>query len=65
MKVAKIVAAHYADADLAAPDDPDAKHVRGQAVAAYRPAPSADAVQKIHERAGHPDDEIHEITVTA
>ena len=27
--------------------------------------PSAEAVQKIHERAGHPADEIHEITVTA
>ncbi|MDQ1708994.1 MAG: hypothetical protein QOG49_379 [Frankiaceae bacterium] len=28
-------------------------------------APSADAVQKIHERAGHRADEVHEITVTA
>jgi len=28
-------------------------------------APSADAVRKIHERAGHPADEVHEITVTA
>jgi hypothetical protein len=28
-------------------------------------APSAEAVQRIHERAGHPADEIHEITVTA
>ncbi len=28
-------------------------------------APSADAVRRIHERAGHPADEIHEITVTA
>jgi hypothetical protein len=28
-------------------------------------APSADAVQRIHERAGHPADEIHEITLTA
>ena len=27
--------------------------------------PSAEAIQKIHERAGHPADEIHEITVTA
>lgn len=28
-------------------------------------APSAEAVQKIHQRAGHPADEVHEITVTA
>ena len=28
-------------------------------------APNAEAVQKIHERAGHPADQIHEITVTA
>jgi hypothetical protein len=28
-------------------------------------APDADAVQRIHDRAGHPYDEIHEITVTA
>ena len=27
--------------------------------------PSKEAVQRIHERAGHPYDEIHEITVTA
>jgi hypothetical protein len=28
-------------------------------------APSAEALQRIHERAGHPADEVHEITVTA
>jgi Protein of unknown function (DUF4242) len=28
-------------------------------------APDAEAVQRIHERAGHPYDEIHELTVTA
>jgi hypothetical protein len=28
-------------------------------------APSAEALQKIHQRAGHPADEVHEITVTA
>ena len=28
-------------------------------------APTAEAVQKIHQRAGHPADEVHEITVTA
>ncbi len=28
-------------------------------------APDAESVQRIHERAGHPADQIHEITVTA
>ena len=28
-------------------------------------APDREAVQRIHARAGHPADEIHEITVTA
>ncbi len=28
-------------------------------------APNAEAVQKIHERAGHPADEIHEVPVQA
>lgn len=28
-------------------------------------APSAEAVQRIHERAGHPADEIHEVPVQA
>jgi hypothetical protein len=28
-------------------------------------APSAEAVQRVHERAGHRADEVHEITVTA
>jgi hypothetical protein len=27
--------------------------------------PSAEAVQRVHERAGHAADEIHEITATA
>lgn len=27
--------------------------------------PSAEAVRRIHDRAGHPADEVHEITVTA
>lgn len=28
-------------------------------------APSAEAVQRIHERAGHPADEIHPVPITA
>lgn len=28
-------------------------------------APTAEAVQRIHERAGHPADAVHEVSVTA
>ncbi|APY90142.1 DUF4242 domain-containing protein [Streptomyces alfalfae] len=28
-------------------------------------APSAEAVQRIHERAGHPADEVHPVPLTA
>ncbi|MEO3800117.1 SCO4226 family nickel-binding protein [Nonomuraea sp. B1E8] len=28
-------------------------------------APDADAVQRIHQRAGHPADEIHKVPLTA
>ncbi|MET7462846.1 SCO4226 family nickel-binding protein [Nonomuraea sp. NPDC005501] len=28
-------------------------------------APSAEAVQRVHERAGHPADEIHPVPLTA
>lgn len=61
--------AHQADLDIQADEnvtfqqawaDPKTGHVF-----CLSEAPSAEAVQRIHERAGHPADEIHEITVTA
>ena len=61
--------AHQADLDIQSDEgvdfiqawaDPKTGHVF-----CLSEAPSADAVQRIHERAGHPADEIHEITVTA
>ena len=61
--------AHQADLDIQADErvtfthawaDPKSGHVF-----CLSEAPSAEAVQRIHERAGHPADEIHEITVTA
>lgn len=62
-------AAH--DADLAIQDEEGVNFVQAWAdpisghVFCLSEAPSAEAVQRIHERAGHPADEIHEITVTA
>ncbi len=61
--------AHQADLDIQADEnvtfhqawaDPKTGHVF-----CLSEGPSAEAIQRIHERAGHPADEIHEITVTA
>jgi hypothetical protein len=40
--------------------DPESGHVF-----CLSEGPSKEAIQRIHERAGHPYDQIHEITVTA
>ncbi len=61
--------AHQADLDIQGEEgvdfqqawaDPNTGHVF-----CLSEAPSAEAVKRIHERAGHPADEVHEITVTA
>jgi len=61
--------AHQADLDIQGEEgvnfkqawaDPKTGHVF-----CLSEAPNAEAVKKIHERTGHPADEIHEITVTA
>lgn len=61
--------AHQADLDIQAEEgvtfhqawaDPTTGHVF-----CLSDGPSAAAVKRIHERAGHPADEVHEITVTA
>ncbi|MCW2725688.1 MAG: hypothetical protein JWN35_2609 [Frankiales bacterium] len=55
------------DADLAIQRDESVEFVNAWAdpesglVYCMSEAPSADAVQRIHERAGHPADEIHPI----
>lgn len=63
-----LAAAHQADLDIQGDEgvtfqkawaDPKTGHVF-----CLSDAPSAEAVQRIHERAGHPADEVHEITVT-
>jgi ferredoxin-NADP reductase len=62
-------AAHQADLNIQGEEDVDFKHAwadpKSGHVFCLSEAPSAEAVRRIHERAGHPADEIHEITVTA
>jgi hypothetical protein len=64
-----LAAAHQADLDIQGDEgvtfhqawaDPKTGHVF-----CLSEGPSAEAVQRIHKRAGHPAEEIHEITVTA
>jgi len=64
---AELQAAHEADQKIEAEEgvtferawlDPTSGHVF-----CLSTAPSADAVRKIHERAGHPADEVHELAI--
>lgn len=61
--------AHQADLDIQGEEGVDFKHAWADPktghVFCLSEAPSAEAVKRIHERTGHPADEIHEITVTA
>lgn len=65
----QLAAAHQADLDLQGEEgvnfkqawaDPKTGHVF-----CLSEAPDAEAVQHVHERAGHKADEVHEITITA
>jgi Nickel responsive protein SCO4226-like len=64
-----LAAAHQADLDIQADEGVDFKQAWADPktghVFCLSEAPNAEAVRRIHERAGHPADEIHEITVTA
>jgi hypothetical protein len=64
-----LAAAHQADLDIQADEGVEFQHAWADPASGHvfclSEAPSAEAVQRIHERAGHPADEIHEITVTA
>jgi uncharacterized protein DUF4242 len=61
--------AHQADLDIQADEGVDFQHAWADPktghVFCLSEAPNAEAVKRIHERAGHPADEVHEITVTA
>jgi hypothetical protein len=65
----QLAAAHQADLDIQDQEgvsfthawaDPKTGHVF-----CLSDGPTAEAVQRVHQRAGHPADEIHELTVTA
>lgn len=62
-------AAHRADLAIQDEEGVDFQHAWADPktghVFCLSEAPSAEAVRRIHERAGHPADEVHEITVTA
>ncbi len=64
----QLMAAHQADLDIQDDEGVNFKQAwadpRSGHVFCLSEAPSAEAVQKIHERAGHRADEVHEITVT-
>jgi hypothetical protein len=61
--------AHRADVAIQGEEGVDFKQAWGDPktghVFCLSEAPNADAVKRIHDRTGHPADEIHEITVTA
>lgn len=64
----QLAAAHQADLDIQGEEGVDFKQAwadpRSGHVFCLSEAPSAEAVRRIHDRTGHPADEIHEITVT-
>jgi Protein of unknown function (DUF4242) len=64
-----LLEAHRADVAIQGEEDVDFKQAWGDPATGHvfclSEAPDAEAVQRIHQRAGHPYDEIHEITVTA
>ncbi|MFC8501116.1 SCO4226 family nickel-binding protein [Pedococcus sp. NPDC057267] len=64
-----LLEAHRADLAIQGEEGVDFKQAWGDPstghVFCLSEGPDAEAIQRIHERAGHPYDEIHEITVTA
>lgn len=64
-----LLAAHQADLDIQADEGVDFQHAWGDPdsgmVWCISEAPNADAVRKIHERAGHPTTEVYPVPVEA
>jgi hypothetical protein len=65
----QLLEAHNADLAIQGEEDANFKHAWADpstgVVFCLSEAPSADAVKRIHERAGHPADEIYEVSVQA
>ncbi len=61
--------AHQADLAIQGDEGVDFKHAWADPISGkvfcLSEAPSADAVKRIHERAGHPTDQVFEVPVTA
>ena len=64
-----LMEAHKADLDIQDDEKVNFKHAWADPVAGVvfclSEAPNADAVKRIHERTGHPADEVHEVPVQA
>ena len=65
----QLLEAHQADLAIQDEEGATFKHAWGDPVSGMvfclSEAPSADAVKRIHERAGHPADEVYEVPVQA
>jgi hypothetical protein len=65
----QLLEAHQADLDIQGEESVDFKHAWGDPesgmVFCLSEAPSADAVKRIHERTGHPADEVYQVPVQA
>jgi hypothetical protein len=64
-----LMEAHQADLDIQDDEKVNFKHAWADPVTGVvfclSEAPNADAVKRIHERTGHPADEVHEVPVQA
>lgn len=64
-----LAAAHQADLDIQGEEGVDFQKAWADPTTGHvfclSEGPDAGAVGRVHERAGHPADKIHEITVTA
>ncbi len=64
-----LAAAHQADLDIQGEEGVNFKHAwadpQSGKVFCLSDAPNADAVKRIHERAGHPTDQVFEVPVQA
>jgi hypothetical protein len=65
----QLLEAHRADLAIQDEEGANFKHAWGDPVSGMvfclSEAPSADAVRRIHERAGHPADDVYEVPVQA
>ena len=64
-----LLEAHQADLDIQDADGVNFKHAwadpESGLVWCLSDAPDADAVRRVHEKAGHPADEVHPVPVQA